>query len=122
MAKTKKKPHRVRVGARAGAEPARPAGRVDRESVLPQWRWRTFPVFFAFVTGMLLAFFVNEGTVNPLAFLLLLAALLGFGYCLAHILVTNFIVAGRVRRRRAARARGEERAEDFEEELVYPGE
>jgi peptidoglycan/LPS O-acetylase OafA/YrhL len=120
MAKAKKKPPRVRVGAGAGA--ARPAARIDRESVLPQWQWRTFPVFFAFVTGMLVAFFVNEGTVNPLAFLLLLAALLGFGYCLAHILVTNFIVAGRVRRRRAARARGEERPEEFEEELVYPGE
>jgi peptidoglycan/LPS O-acetylase OafA/YrhL len=118
----KKKPHRGRVGARGGAAAAKPAARIDRESVLPEWQWRTFPVFFAFVTGMLLAFFVNEGTVNPLAFLLLLAALLGFGYCLAHILVTNFVVAGRVRRRRAARARGEALPEDFEEELVYPGE
>ncbi len=73
----------------------------------------------AFVSGMLLAFLSNGTTSNPVAFVLLIAALLGFGYCLAHLVVTNVVVAGRVRRRRASIARGEEQPGEFEDELVY---
>ena len=32
------------------------------------WRWRTFPVFAAFTLGLLVAFLVNEGSANPVAF------------------------------------------------------
>ena len=44
------------------------------------------------------------------------------GYCLAHLVVTNVFVAGRVRRRRAALAQGELLPEDYEDELVYKDE
>jgi hypothetical protein len=73
----------------------------------------------AFVTGMLVAFLSNGATSNPVAFVLLIAALLGFGYCLAHLVVTNVLVAGRVRRQRAALARGEDPAANYEDALVY---
>ena len=52
-------------------------------------------MFAAFVSGLLLAFLVNEGSVNPVAFVLQIAALLGVGYSLAHLFVTNVIAAGR---------------------------
>jgi hypothetical protein len=88
---------------------------------LPQWRWRTFPVFFAFVTGVLVASLVNPPSSN-VGYGVQLAALAGFGYGLAHLFVTNVIVAGRHNRRRRAAERGEPLSEKFEEELVYSGE
>ena len=78
----------------------------------PDWRWRSFPVFAAFATGMLIAFLVNEGSVNPVAFVLQIAALLGVGYSLAHLLVTNVLGAGRSRR-----AASSEETEDI---LIHP--
>jgi hypothetical protein len=78
------------------------------------WRWRSFPVFAAFVSGMLLAFLVNEGSVNPVAFALQLAALLGVGYSLAHLVVTNVIAAGRSHRA--------DRDDETEDVVVYPDE
>jgi len=113
MAKKKRKQRSTQ-----GTSPQPGASDIGR--VTPDWRWRSFPVFFAFVCGMLLAFFVNEGTVNPLAFVLLLAALLGFGFGVSHLIVTNFVVARRVRARREAIARGETPPEDFQDELVFP--
>ncbi|MBI2723687.1 MAG: hypothetical protein HYX50_01360 [Chloroflexi bacterium] len=95
---------------------------VQSASGIPGWRWRTFPVFFAFVSGMLVAFLSNGGTVNPLAFVLLIAALAGFFYGVVHMFVVNVVLARRVRRRAQADARGEDLPEDFETELVYPGE
>jgi hypothetical protein len=95
---------------------ARPNGRA-----LPQWRWRTFPVFFAFVAGLLIASIVNPPS-GDAGYALQLVALAGFGYGLAHLFVTNVVVAGRLRRRRQAPPRGEEPPEAFEEELVYPDE
>ena len=77
----------------------------------PDWRWRSFPVFAAFATGMLIAFVVNQGSVNPIAFVLQLAALLGVGYSLAHLFVTNVITAGRTRR---------VREEETEDVIVHP--
>ncbi len=85
---------------------------------LPQWRWRTFPVFFAFTAGLLVASIVNPPS-NGFGYVLQFAALGGFGYALAHLFVTNVIMAGRLKRRRRALERGETPAEDFEEELVY---
>ncbi len=88
---------------------------------LPQWKWRTFPVFFAFVAGVLVASIINPPS-GDAGYALQLAALAGFGYALAHLFVTNVVVAGRLKRRRQAAARGEEPPEAFEEELVYPDE
>ena len=79
----------------------------------PDWRWRSFPVFAAFATGMLIAFVVNQGSVNPIAFVLQLAALLGVGYSLAHLFVTNVITAGRTRRR--------DREDETEDVIIHPG-
>ena len=88
----------------------------------PEWRWRTFPVFFAFVTGMLLAGFLNGAPTNTTAAIAQTAAVAGFGYALAHLFVANVIIAGREKRRRRAMERGEAPPEDFEEELVYTAE
>ena len=71
-------------------------------------------MFAAFVSGILLAFLVNEGSVNPVAFVLQIGALLGVGYSLAHLFVTNVIATGRGRR---ADPDG-----DTEDVVVYPGE
>ena len=80
----------------------------------PDWRWRTFPVFAAFATGLLVAFLVNEGSANPVAFVVQIAALLGVGYSLAHLVVSNVVRAGRT-------TRGH-RNEDTEDVVVYPNE
>ena len=88
----------------------------------PGWRWRTFPVFAALAAGMLIAFVVNEGSVNPVAFVLQMFAVLGVGYALAHIVVVNVIGAGRMRRRRAAVERGETPDEDLEDVVVFEDE
>ena len=93
---------------------APPAG--SRRRVRPDWRWRSFPVFAAFVSGMLLAFLVNEGSVNPAAFVLQIAALLGVGYSLAHLLVTNVIAAGRTR------GSDHDDSDETEDVVVYPDE
>jgi hypothetical protein len=85
----------------------------------PDWRWRTFPVFVAFVVGMLVAFVVNGTTQNPAAFVLAILAILGCVYAAIHLFVMNVIVAGRVRRRARALARGETPEEDMEEVVVY---
>ncbi len=91
---------------------APPAG--PRRRARPDWRWRSFPVFAAFVSGMLLAFLINEGSVNPAAFVLQIAALLGVGYSLAHLFVTNVFAAGRARRA--------DRDDETEDVVVYPDE
>jgi|GEM_PF-2177541 len=86
----------------------------------PDWRWRTFPVFFAFIVGLLVASFINGRPNNDIAAAVQIVSLLGLGYGLAHLFVVNVIIAGRVKRRREAIDRGETPAEEFEEELVYP--
>jgi len=88
----------------------------------PEWRWRTFPVFFAFVVGLLAASFINGRPNNNAAAAVQIMSLLGLGYGLAHLFVVNVIIAGRIKRRREAIDRGETPADDFEEELVYPEE
>ena len=91
------------------AAPAAPPRRTR-----PDWRWRSFPVFAAFAAGMLLAFIVNEGSVTPVAFVLQIAALLGVGYSLAHLFVTNIIATRRTRR--------DHPDDDTEDVVVYPDE
>ena len=88
----------------------------------PEWRWRTFPVFAAFFVGMLVAFLANGETQNPVAFVLAILAVLGCVYAAIHLFVMNVIVAGRIRKRERATARGETPDEDMENVVVYPGE
>lgn len=108
----KKQARQSASGTPAAQSAATAPGR--RPRARPDWRWRSFPVFAAFVSGLLLAFLVNEGSVNPVAFVLQIAALLGVGYSIAHLFVTNVIAAGR---RRRADPDG-----DTEDIVVYPGE
>lgn len=104
--------------------PAPPAWRAaeTQRRRFPDWRWRTFPVFFAFVVGLLVASFVNGRPGNDVAAAVQIISLLGLGYGLAHLFVVNVIVAGRIKRRREAIDRGETPGEEVEEELVYPEE
>jgi len=70
---------------------------------------------------MLVASLINPpGT--TVGYVVQLGALAGFGYGLAHLFVTNVVIAGRLKRQREAAARGEPQPETFEEELVYPDE
>ena len=88
----------------------------------PRWQWRTFPVFFALVCGLLIASFVNGTPDNIVAAIVQIGALLGFFYGLAHLFVMNVFVAGRAKRRGEMEARGIPLDEEFEEETVYPDE
>lgn len=89
-------------------------------SELRNWRWVTFPVFVAFVCGVLVATIVNGGARNTTGAVLVIAALLGLGYGLAHLFVTNVIVTGRIKRRRAALATGETPDDEWVDEVVHP--
>lgn len=75
------------------------------------WRWRTFPVFAAFVFGALAASLIDRPDNNFVAVvrigLVVLAA-----YCLAHIIGVYVILPRR--RRRSANDNVE-----YEDELVY---
>ena len=100
----------------AGSEARRP---------LPRWQWRTFPVFFALVTGLLVASILNRNP-DTAALVVYLVAVAGFGYGLAHLFVTNVVVAGRLRRGGETAAPAEVSADApddaWEEETVYPDE
>ena len=61
----------------------------------------------AFVCGLLIASLVNGRPQNDVAALVQIVAVLGLGYCLAHLFVVNVVIAGRIKRRNAALARGE---------------
>jgi hypothetical protein len=91
-----------------------------RTSASPDWRWRTFPVFAAFVAGLLLASLLNAETDNALEAIVQIVAIGGAAYVLIHLFVMNVIVAGRIKRRDAAVARGEELDDEYEDVVVYP--
>jgi hypothetical protein len=93
-----------------------------RRRVTPDWRWRTFPVFCAFVAGLLLASVLNGEPDNALGAVVQLVALLAVAYALIHLFVMNVVVAGRAKRRDAAAARGEAPDDEWEDEVVYPEE
>ncbi len=74
------------------AERASYARRPEERQPLAQWHWRTFPVLFAFVTGVVL---MGLATVaESLFFVIFFAGLFGVAFSLAHI-VTRVIVARR---------------------------
>ena len=109
-------------GSKTGEDSAPGTPPIGPERHLPRWNWRAFPVFAGFSLGLLVSFLVDGGSHNPAGFFVQLAALLGVGYSLAHIVVTNVVLAGRVRRLDAARERGEAPGEETEEIVVYPAE
>ncbi|PFG74780.1 hypothetical protein A9A59_2021 [Tepidiforma thermophila] len=65
------------------AQPA-PAAQAARPIPLPEWKWRTFPVFFAFALGGFLGLYMGLwASLNDTAFLLASvtwAVLLGAGF------------------------------------------
>jgi hypothetical protein len=113
---------KVATGARVetGTTPdAASAGSTGPRTNFPDWRWRSFPVFAALVTGVLIDSLISPPS-NTAGQVVRIAALASFGYCLAHLFVTNVVIAGRIKRRGKAIARGETPPEDFVEEAVYP--
>lgn len=105
-------------------EPPTVAGDTDapgRRSPAASWRWLTFPVYFAFATGLLIASLLNVETDNAIEGVVQIAALLLFGYGLAHLIIINVVVAGRIRR--SQRGTHEDGGSDeWEDEVVYPDE
>ena len=88
----------------------------QRPSASPNWRWRTFPVFAAFVAGLLIASIVNRETDSAIEGAVQIAALVGTIYVLIHLFVMNVLVAGRIRRRE------QESVDEFEDVVVHPDE
>jgi hypothetical protein len=86
--------------------------------VSPDWRWRTFPVFAAFVAGLLIASLLNAETDNALEAIVQIVAIGGAAYVLIHMFVMNVIVVGRIKRRDAATASGDGPDDDSEYEDV----
>jgi hypothetical protein len=118
---SKRSRRRARVG-----EPGDPesASATSRPSPYGDWKWRTFPVFFAFAVGLLVASFVNGEPDNDVAAVLQIAAIIGVSYGLARLFVRNVIVAGRLRRARGGAVGAEASRDDGEwvDEIVYPQE
>jgi hypothetical protein len=96
VAKTKRKQRTGATGAAAADPPV-----TARSVGMPDWKWRTFPVFCAFVAGLLIASIVNGVPDNAVAAVLQIAALGGVIYAVVHMFVINVIVAGRIKRREA---------------------
>lgn len=66
------------------------AGR--RVATAPEWRWRTFPVFFTFsITLFLTAFLVEIFAGTGLGWLIAFAGVLCSSAALAHLVVARFI-------------------------------
>jgi hypothetical protein len=60
---------------------------------VPDWRWRTFPVFFAFVIGVFVMGLLAG--VPVLAQVLFFASLAGLGFGMAHILTRQILARRR---------------------------
>lgn len=89
MTTTRKRTRRPHNGATTPPQAQRP-GAPGQPSSLPQWRWRTFPVYFAFSLGAFIAAYVGVlagiaeergGNQTPVLVLFItVALLLGFGF------------------------------------------
>ena len=59
--------------------------------LLPEWNWRTFPVFFAFVAGIVIMGLVA----NTLLGLIFFGGLFGLAFGVAHILTRMWVARRR---------------------------
>ena len=66
------------------------------------WRWRSFPVFFAFVCGAFVMGLLN-GVTNPVGLVAFYLGLFGVAFGAAHM-VTRWLAERRSRRRQAGSA------------------
>jgi hypothetical protein len=89
---------------------------------MPDWRWRTFPVFCALVAGLLIASVVNGEPNNTAAAVIQIVALAGVVYAVVHLFVVNVVIAGRVRRRERAAASRSSPDDEWVDEVVHPDE
>jgi hypothetical protein len=78
------------------------------------WRWRTFPVFAAFMLGLLVAMLINGEPNNTAAAVLVWVAVIGCSYALAHFLAVKVLLPWR------ARARAQAADDAYEDVVVYP--
>lgn len=89
-------------------------------AALPEWRWRTFPVFFAFFVGALVMAVVNGAPDNELAAAAQFVVLAALSYGLARIVVRKLFAERRLtRHERRGLTEGAEDGE-YEDVLVYP--
>lgn len=88
----------------------------DARSTLPEWRWRTFPVFFAFFAGALLMAIANGTPDNSLAAVAQLIALAGLSYGFARLFVRKVFAERRLQRR------AQTSEDEYEDVAVYPNE
>ena len=80
----------------------RPAAAVLTFKTTAGWRWRSFPVFFAFVCGAFVMAMLN-GPTNPVGLVAVVLALFGVAFGLAHM-TTRWLVERRARRHQATPA------------------
>ena len=71
------------------APTAAQAQQAQGRSTLPDWQWRTFPVFFAFASGALFSFLLLVLRIPAVAVLALV--LFGVAFGLAHIVTRRFV-------------------------------
>jgi hypothetical protein len=97
--------------------------RASKMPNLPQWKWRSFPVFAAFIAGLLVDSLFNPPA-SDAGTVLRIVALLGTGYVLAHLFVVNTVVARRIKARQRAIESGERTPaeEEWVDEVVHPDE
>ena len=91
-----------------------------KRAALPEWRWRTFPVFFAFFVGALVMGILNGAPSNDLAAAAQIVVVLALSYGLARLFVRKVFAERRLTRRERQIARGETPAEDYEDVVVNP--
>ena len=84
--------------------------------------WIALSVLVAFACGVIVATMINGGARNTAGAVFVIAAVLVLGYGLAHLFVTNVIVAGRIKRRRSALVADDVDAadDDWVDEVVHP--
>lgn len=110
----KKRPRRVTSGA------ATPAGQRTATPALSDWKWRTFPVLFAFAAGMLLMALLNGTPNNTVAAIAQIVALAAVGYGASRIFVRKVIWERRMRDRGVSPRSRDEPDEEYEDVVVYP--
>ena len=84
MTAAKRRSRRPRNRQRTGDAPPGPATTPPRIAPLPEWKWRTFPVFFAFTLGGFIGVYAGfiaaeaSPTTQSVIFIIF-ASLMGFG-------------------------------------------
>lgn len=98
----------------------RPTATVPTFKTTAGWRWRSFPVFFAFVCGAFTMGLLN-GATNPVGAVFLYLTMFGLAFGAAHI-VTRWLPERRMRRRASGTPPPSTEAERGAEERRRPPE